>query len=330
MQLKLNMHSAKCLERAGPTYVLPCHSATQKAPFFRCKILRYRIVECRASVANAQENYALYQRREFLVLSAAAALLSQTSTSPSWGAAAGRDLSQKALEAVLAAFKKEIPKSKAPVIVRLVFHDAGTYSSTGGNGGVNASIRFELDRPENTGLKRGWRVVEQVRAALANTPAAAEVSSADIIALAGAYAVQVCGGPVIRLKVGRTDAAAADPPGRMPAETFSAAQLKQTFADKGFSVRELVALSGAHTLGSKGYGDPVTFDNTYYKSLLQKPWLNKDDPMADMIGLPSDHVLPDDEECRPIIEEFARDQEAFFQEFARSYQKMTSLGVQWA
>lgn len=29
-------------------------------------------------------------------------------------------------------------------------------------------------------------------------------------------------------------------------------------------------LSGAHTIGGKGFGDPVTFDNTYFKTLLEK------------------------------------------------------------
>ena len=36
--------------------------------------------------------------------------------------------------------------------------------------------------------------------------------------------------------------------------------------------QELVALSGAHTLGSKGFGSPVAFDNSYFKILLEKPW----------------------------------------------------------
>ena len=37
--------------------------------------------------------------------------------------------------------------------------------------------------------------------------------------------------------------------GRMPAETLTAEQLKAAFEAKGLSVREMVALSGAHTIG---------------------------------------------------------------------------------
>lgn len=40
----------------------------------------------------------------------------------------------------------------------------------------------------------------------------------------------------------------------------------------GPRTQELVALSGAHTLGGKGFGNPNVFDNSYYKILLQKPW----------------------------------------------------------
>lgn len=44
-------------------------------------------------------------------------------------------------------------------------------------------------------------------------------------------------------------------------------------------------------LGSKGFGDPVTFDNAYYTALQQKPWAGAPkDSMAAMIGLPSDKV----------------------------------------
>lgn len=82
-------------------------------------------------------------------------------------------------------------------------------------------------------------------------------------------------------------------------------------------------------LGNKGFGDPTTFDNEYYKSLLRKPWNNKSDKMASMIGLASDHVIPDDPTCKPIIERYAADQGLFWSDFAAAYLKLTSLGAQW-
>lgn len=234
--------------------------------------------------------------------------------------------------AVDKALAKAIPKTKAPVALRLAFHDAGTFSAASGDGGLNASIQYELERPENFGLKRGWRIIEQIRDDLRNTPAAGVVSEADLVALAGAHAVRVCGGPDIAVPIGRPVAAAgaADPEGRMPSQNASAAELKANFADKGLSVQEMVALSGSHTIGSKGYGDPYTFDNEYYRALLRRPWLDPKDPMASMIGLPSDHVLPDDAECEPIIRRYAEDQALWFADFSAAYIKMTGLGVtQW-
>ncbi len=53
---------------------------------------------------------------------------------------------------------------QAPVVLRLAFHDAATYDAAAGDGGANASVRLELDRPENFGLKRGWRVIEAAMA----------------------------------------------------------------------------------------------------------------------------------------------------------------------
>ena len=50
------------------------------------------------------------------------------------------------------------------MVLRLVFHDAATYDAACGNGGANASVRLELERPENKGLKRGWRVIEAAMA----------------------------------------------------------------------------------------------------------------------------------------------------------------------
>lgn len=52
--------------------------------------------------------------------------------------------------------------------------------------------------------------------------------------------------------------------------------------------------------------------------------------MASMIGLPSDHALPDDPECLARIQVYADDQGAFFRDFADAYSRLTRLGAAWA
>lgn len=233
---------------------------------------------------------------------------------------------RKAIDTALA---QSFGKGKAAVVLRLAFHDSGTFDRAAGDGGLNASIQYEFERPESFGLKRGWRVILETEKALKGGPAEGLVSHADLIALAGAAAVEKCGGPRILVPIGRVDAQGPDPEGRMPAESLSVDDLKANFAAKGFSVEEMVILSGAHTIGGKGFGSPDVFDNAYYTALLKRPWLDPKDPMAAMIGLPSDHVLPDDPECLPIIQRYASDQAAFFSAFSEAYVKMTNLGATW-
>ena len=50
------------------------------------------------------------------------------------------------------------------MVLRLIFHDAATFNVAARDGGANASLRLELGRPENFGLKRGWRVIEAAMA----------------------------------------------------------------------------------------------------------------------------------------------------------------------
>lgn len=61
------------------------------------------------------------------------------------------------------------------------------------------------------------------------------VSWADIIALAGAEAVSLCGGPSIPIQLGRIDSMVQDPEGKLPEESLDAISLKQCFERKGFS-----------------------------------------------------------------------------------------------
>jgi L-ascorbate peroxidase len=181
-----------------------------------------------------------------------------------------------------------------------------------------------LDRPESKGLKRGWRVVEDLRDTILKQSSLA-ISYADLVVICGAWAVEVCGGPKIAVQVGREDSDTADAENMIPNENIPIKDLKAAFKRMNLNTRELVTLSGSHALGGKGFGEPLQFDNVYYKTLLEKPW-ESSDSMKQMIGIPSDRVLPDDAECRRVIEDFADSEDTFFESFVSSYNKLTTSG----
>ncbi|KAH0989575.1 hypothetical protein GBA52_001058 [Prunus armeniaca] len=93
--------------------------------------------------------------------------------------------------------------------------------------------------------------------------------------------------------------------------------------DENSETQELVALSGAHTIGNKGFGSPTVFDNTYFKILLEKP------SSGSMIGLPSDRALAKDDECLRWITKYAEDQDVFFEDFKKAYVKLVNSGARW-
>lgn len=146
-------------------------------------------------------------------------------------------------------------------LLRLAFHDATTWDE--GRGGANGSIQFELDRGDNRGLGVPLLAAQRVREAVG--PGA--VSLADVVALAGAEAVEASGGPAIRIRVGRRDAVRADeaklraalglsgPTRRgvvrntLPEAGLDSDGLRRYFRRLGLSDAEWVALCGAHDLG---------------------------------------------------------------------------------
>ncbi|KAL6212066.1 hypothetical protein ACLB2K_017288 [Fragaria x ananassa] len=210
---------------------------------------------------------------------------------------------------------KVVSKGKAAGVLRFVFHDAGTFQLDDNSGGMNGSVIYELDRPENK--EKAKNEVDAVQ----------PVSWADMIAVAGAEAVSVCGGPTIRVALGRLDSKEPDPEGKLPEETLDAAGLKQSFQTKGFSTQELVALSGAHTLGNKGFGSPTVFDNSYFKVLNEESVFSGS--MSSLTGLPLDRAVPKDEECLRWIKKYADDQNTFFEDFEKAYIKLVNSGARW-
>ena len=126
------------------------------------------------------------------------------------------------------------------------------------------------------------------------------------------------------MPLGRPDAKKADPGGQLPAATLDAAGLEELFGRNGYTVRDVVALSGAHSIGSsrvnapKGpmTASPSKFDNSYFKLLL-----------AGGGAFPSDRALVAAPETKAIVKEFAKDQKAFFAAFAEAYVKMGLKGL---
>jgi Peroxidase len=67
--------------------------------------------------------------------------------------------------AVKQVFEYIKPCMQAPQVLRLAFHDAGTWEEASGTGGPNGSIQFEggLSINSQTGIRRGFNAAQQVR-----------------------------------------------------------------------------------------------------------------------------------------------------------------------
>ncbi|OMO83511.1 Heme peroxidase, plant/fungal/bacterial [Corchorus olitorius] len=216
-------------------------------------------------------------------------------------------------------------KNCAPIMLRLAWHDAGTYDSKSKTGGPDGSIRFdqELNHKANSGLKIAVELCEQVKA---RHPV---ISYADLYQLAGVVAVEVTGGPTIDFVPGRKDSMVSPEEGRLPDANQGARHLRDIFYRMGLSDKDIVALSGGHTLGKahperSGFEgawtkEPLKFDNSYFKELL-----NESD--SGLLKLPTDKALVEDPKFRYYVELYAKDEDAFFRDYAVSHKKLSELG----
>ena len=212
-----------------------------------------------------------------------------------------------------------VTRDVAPQYLRLVFHDACTYDVASGSGGPTGSVRYEVDRAEDAFLKPCIDAITAAQECLAGQ--GVDLSWADLLVIAGAVAIEVCDGPAVEVHPGRRDAAAAEPVGFVPDEHDGEAKLVERFRRMGLDMRDLVLLSGAHTLGL-AHGvpfteDPFTFDNGFLRRLLD----DADDPALGL--LETDRLLVKHPAMRRMVEEYARDEQRFFRDFAAAYRKLT-------
>ncbi|XP_010489243.1 PREDICTED: L-ascorbate peroxidase 3, peroxisomal-like [Camelina sativa] len=234
-----------------------------------------------------------------------------------------------------AVYLKEIDKARraliatkncAPIMLRLAWHDAGTYDAKSKTAGPNGSIRNEEEYSHGaiSGLKIAIDLCEDVKA---KHP---KITYADLYQLAGVIAVEITGGPDISFVPGRKDSNACTNEGRLPDANQGFKHLKDVFYRMGLSDKDIVALSGAHTLGRahlerSGFDgpwtrDPLKFDNSYFVELL------KGEESEGLLKLSTDETLLDVPEFRRYGELYAKDEDVLFRDYAESHKKLSELG----
>ncbi|KAH7429367.1 hypothetical protein KP509_09G044000 [Ceratopteris richardii] len=127
-------------------------------------------------------------------------------------------------------------------LLRLHFHDCFSIAGV---------IEGEQEALPNANSVRGFEVVDAIKAAL-EQECPGIVSCADILALAARDSVAVSGGPSYPVQLGRRDSLTANRElanKNLPGFNFNVTDLVAAFANVGLSARDMVALSGGHSIG---------------------------------------------------------------------------------
>ncbi|KAL2534768.1 Peroxidase 16 [Abeliophyllum distichum] len=142
----------------------------------------------------------------------------------------------------------------APATLRLFLHDCFVR-------GCDASVllaspngKAEKEHPDNLSLAGdGFDTVVKAKAAVDSNPRCRnKVSCADILALATRDVVNLAGGPFYPVELGRRDgriSTLASVQNNLPGPGSNLDQLNTIFARRGLSQTDMIALSGAHTIG---------------------------------------------------------------------------------
>ncbi|XP_013634993.1 PREDICTED: peroxidase 63 [Brassica oleracea var. oleracea] len=251
----------------------------------------------------------------------------------------------------------------AAAALRLFFHDCFP-------NGCDASVLIsstafttaERDSSINLSLPGdGFDVVIRAKTAL-ELACPNTVSCSDILAVAVRDLLVTVGGPYYEISLGRRDSRVSKSSlllaDSLPLPSSPISKLVEQFTSRGFSVQEMVALSGAHTIGfshCKELTNRVarvndTGYNPRFADALRKACSNyRNDPTISVFNdvmtpnkfdnmyfqnipkglglLESDHGLYSDPRTRPFVDLYARDQARFFKDFAGAMQKLSVYGV---
>lgn len=246
--------------------------------------------------------------------------------------------------------------SLAGTFIRLAWHASGTYQSSDNSGGSNGGrqrFKPESTYGNNAGLDKARAALEPVKSKFP------ELSYADLYTFAGVVAVEEAGGPTIEYCVGReddVDGQKSDPKDRLPNADMGSRKstiqhMRDIFSRMGLTDQEMVALLGAHAMGRchtdrSGYWGPwtnaeTTFSNEYFRLLVEerwspkmthngKPWTGPDqfeDATGTLMMLPVDMALLAEPAFKKYVLKYAKDEDAFFQDFALAFSKLLHLGV---
>ncbi|KAE8689061.1 putative L-ascorbate peroxidase 3 [Hibiscus syriacus] len=234
-------------------------------------------------------------------------------------------------------------KNCAPIMLRLAWHDAGSYDVSTKTGGPNGFIRNEEEYTHgaNNGMKIALDFCEGVKA---KHP---KITYADLYQLVG---VEVTEGSTIGFVPGRKDSNIFPKEGRLPKAkrgaphlrdifyrmsrstmfAYGTPHLRDIFYRMSLSDKDIVSLSGGHTLGRahpdrSGFdgpciNEPLKFDKSYFVELLKEE-------SEGLLKLPTDRALLDDPEFRKYVELYAKDEDAYFQDYTESHNKLSELGI---
>uniref|UniRef100_A0ACD5UPN2 Uncharacterized protein n=1 Tax=Avena sativa TaxID=4498 RepID=A0ACD5UPN2_AVESA len=272
---------------------------------------------------------------------------------------------QEVVGAIVAKEHAKDPRMAAS-LVRLHFHDCFVQ-------GCDASVlldadgsgRFKTEKRSNPNRDslRGYEVIDEIKAALEHV-CPHTVSCADIVAVAARDSTVLTGGPGWEVPLGRRDSLTASLSGSnnlIPAPNDTLSTIAAKFHNQGLDIVDLVALSGAHTIGDSrcvsfrqrlysqnndGRPDP-TLNPAYAAKLRGRcPKSGGDqilfalDPATQfrfdnqyyknilaMNGLlNSDEVLlTQSHETMELVKSYAANNELFFDHFAKSMVKMGNI-----
>ncbi|KAK1417104.1 hypothetical protein QVD17_26226 [Tagetes erecta] len=250
----------------------------------------------------------------------------------------------------------------APATLRLFLHDCFVR-------GCDASVflsneNAEREHHDDLSLAGdGFDTVIKAKAAVDSNPSCRnKVSCADILALATRDVIALTGGPSYKVELGRRDGRISTKKSvqhKLPHADFNLDQLNTMFASHALSQTDMIALSGAHTLGfshcdqfSKRIHSKAGIDRTLnrqYALQLKKTCpvnvdpgtvMNLDTTTPNIFDnayyknlqqgkglLTSDQVLFIDARSRPTVNLFASNNNAFNQAFVTAITKLGRVGV---